>query len=531
MKITNKFLSSLISSSLSIVPIILIVLVLNWTGIASLVDTTQYIYFSPEWLNFSWLDTGLLLVGGVILIVGLSLFSIGCDRSLTLVGRHIGNSISKQKNIWIIFLICFVLGALVTCAEPSIAILASQTPINEIVFILVISLGIGIFTALGVIRVIKHKSLNVWLLGFYGLSFALILLIDSKSCVPLIFDSGGATTGTATVPFLLALGAAVASVRGGNKSNEDTFGLIAIASVGPILSLIIMFIFTRGGLGSYTFELPGEFLRDSKMFRYFIKNLFFHDGEMGLFLEVAVSVSPLLILFLIYQAIFIKLPKQEILKIVVGFIYVYFGLIIFLDGVNTAMMPIGQQIGLSLGLRDNWVIILVAFIIGMVSILCEPSIHVLTKQIRDISSGSISSFTVLLTLSLGVGAAIALCAVRSIYNFSMLYYLVPMYVLALALTFICPKLYTAMAFDSGGVASGPMTSSFVLPLVCGIVFTLTGSSETIMERGFGVVGMVATTPILAIQILGIISLAKQKSKSRVFKKTIFATDDAQVIHF
>lgn len=530
MNYLNKLYHLLLESCLSIVPIIFIILLLSLTGLAPILGGWDYL---------------LLVIGAVVLIIGLTIFSIGSARSLSRVGEHMGSSLSKQNNVWIVIVVAFLLGALVTCAEPSIMILSSQTSMNGAILIAVISLGVGLFVAIGVVRIIKHQSLNLWLLGLYGLTFALAILVDDKQFMPLIWDTGGATTGSATVPFLLSLGAGVAVVRAGKKSKEDSFGLVAIASIGPVLLMVIMVILSRAGLSSYSSSVV-TLNNDSNIWIRFQNQLIpvlNEHGQItsyGTMFEVALALAPILLVFFIYQAIFIKLPRQEILRICVGFVYAYFGLVLFLTAVQAVMMPFGTFVGDKLGLKDPWLIVLVCFVIGLVTIICEPATHVLTKQIETVSDGGISKISVLLTLSIGVGISIALCAIRAIYNFDILYYIVPGYVIALGLTFICPPLYTALAFDSGGVASGPMTVSFVLPMIIGITCTIGMNNNgltydqvmsQVMSRSFGVVAMVAMTPLIGIQILGVGEKLKKAYRYRSFMHRHIQINDNEVIHF
>ena len=514
----KKSIKTLKECTLSIMPIVLIVLALSFSGVAKL-EKFDYI---------------LLGITTILLIVGLSIFQIGTEKSLVKVGQHMGSSLSRQSNIFIIVIVAFILGALVTCAEPSILLLSNQTPIPAWLLILFISSGVGIFVAIGIIRIIFHRDLKMWMLALYGLVFALILLIDSSTYSPIIFDGAGATTGSATVPFLLSLGAGVATVRGGKNAKDDSFGLIGIASIGPLLSLTILIIIKSSGLSSY--ESTPVVMNDQNIIQKYIHQLIptIENGKIagyGTLLEVLLALLPILGIFMIYQAIFIKLPKNELLRIIIGFGFTYLGLVIFLTAVQACMMPIGRYVGDNLGVKTDIVVILICFAIGLVTILCEPAIHVLTKQVEDISDGGISKISVLLTLSIGVGIAIALCAIRAIYDFSIIYYLVPGYIICVALSFFSPTLYSAMAFDSGGVASGPMTTSFVLPMIIGIAFSRGADNMHIMGRAFGVIAMVAMIPIIAIQVLGIYEKIRKNKEAKTYFSSPIPIDDSEIIHF
>ncbi len=521
----NRYVQAIVSSILSIVPIILIVLVLSFTGIAP--------------LSLKRGDYLLLIIGMIVLIMGLAIFQIGASRSLTKVGEYMGSSLSKQKNLFIVILFAFALGTLITMAEPSILIVSKQVNINPIILIGGIALGVGSFVAIGVLRIIFHRNLKLWYLFFYALTFMLLIFVvmdpNKKIFLPFIFDSGGVTTGSATVPFILSLGAGIAIVRGGKSSQNDTFGLVGMASIGPILTVALMVIImpTNGNYIPEYFSLTS--VEQLPIFNMFLNALLPMGGTLGSMIEVLIAIAPTLIIFLIYNFIFIKLPIKKIVELLIGFGFAYLGLTLFLGSTSAVMTPIGNYVGSMLGSCENWLIILVSFVIGLVTILCEPAVHVLTTQMENISDGHIRKITVLLTLSLGVGVAIALATIRAIYNFSIMYYMVPGYIISLVLMFICPDIYTAMAFDSGGTASGPMSSSFVLPMLVGIVSALKlKNPETEInyyEQAFGLIALIALTPVIAIQILGVAQNVKRdRARISIITRSL-DVNDAQIIHF
>ncbi|MCR5506077.1 MAG: DUF1538 domain-containing protein [Bacilli bacterium] len=520
----NRWVRAFLSSSLSIVPMIAIVLVLSFTKLAP--------------LNAKRGDYFLLLIGMVVLVVGLAIFQIGASSSLSKVGEYMGSSLSKQKNLFIVILFSFALGALITVAEPSILIVSKQVNINGFLLIGGIALGVGLFVVIGVIRIIFHRSLKLWYLFFYFLTFMIMLLVtmnpEKKIFLPFIFDSGGVTTGSATVPFILSLGAGIAMVRGGKNARNDSFGLVGMASIGPILTVAII-LFCANISGDFDPTTTYTQLGTVPMWKMFLDVLLpTSAASRGTMIDVLIAIAPTMVIFLIYNAIFIKLPKAKIKKLLVGFLFTYFGLTVFLTGTSFAMTPIGYYVGSQLGLHSNWIIIMIAFIIGLVTILCEPAVHVLTQQMEDISDGRTNKFTVLLTLSLGVGIAIALAVIRTIFNFSIMYYMVPGYIISIALMFVCPDIFTAMAFDSGGTASGPMASSFVLPMVVGITVALSkvnGTNPNYYEQSFGVIALIALTPVIAIQILGVIYNVKTVRARIKMRTHVYTADDAQIIHF
>ena len=522
----NRYLTAIKSSSLSILPILLIVLVLSIPRIGIITLT-------------GW-DYLMLSIGGVTLIFGLALFQIGAATGITKVGEYMGTSLSKQPKLFIVILFALALGTLITCAEPSILIFSKQVTIvkdnpslNAIVLIGSIALGVGLFVVIGVLRIIFQKSLKIWYLFFYMICFMLICLIGldetKRGFLPIIFDSGGVTTGSATVPFILALGAGVATVRGGRHSTNDSFGLVGIASVGPILTMCIL-ILIKSNISPYTY-VASESFKDATALALIPRAMIPYGGTLGAMIEVGIALSPILGIFFIYNFLYIKLPKNKLIKLLIGFAFSYVGLVLFLSATSSIMSPMGDIVGRGIASKYNFIIILISFVIGLVTILCEPAVHVLTTQMEKISSGQIKKTTVLLTLSLGVGIAIGLSAVRAIYNFSILYLLVPCYTVALVLMFICPDIYTAMAFDSGGTASGPMSTSFVLPMIIGIVSVIGGVDPNYYEYGFGVVALIAITPIIAIQILGVVQNVKHMSMIRLMRKGTMDVNDAQIIHF
>ena len=480
-----------------------------------------------------------LFFGAFMLVIGLTIFQVGTFDGLTKVGQYMGNSLSKQPKYFIIVVFSFLLGALITCAEPSILIVSSQININSFLLIGSIALGVGIFVVIGVVRITRHASLKLWFLFYYFIVFALICLIaiddQSRQFLPFIFDAGGITTGSATVPFILALGTGIAIVRG-KSPHEDSFGLVGMASVGPIITMTVLLLINRSGFEPYEIVVRDQYHNVGEIFGD-IGAAFLPTGvtHLGTLIEVGMALAPILLIFFIYEMMYIKLPKHEVVKLIKGFAMSYVGLVIFLTGVSSIMSPFGTRVGISLGYVNNdWLIILICFIIGLVTIVCEPAVHVLTTQINEASDGYIKKSTILIALSIGVGLAIGLSALRSIFNFNIMYLIVPGYFLSLALMFITPNLYTAMAFDAGGTASGPMSVSFVLPMIIGMTcskYDYPKASIQYYTQAFGVVAMIAMMPILTIQLLGVYLQAKKLIQLRVTRGIASDPSDAQIIHF
>lgn len=519
----NRYLKALISSSFSVAPIIGVTFILS------------FILDANGQNGLSSIEAIMLLIGLFVFITGLMLFQVGATIGLTKVGEYMGSSLSKQKKLFIVVLFAFALGALITCAEPSIIIFSKQVKINSVIMISSIAVGVGVFLVIGFLRIIFHRDLKLWYLLFYMITFMLLVFIaidpERKKFLPFIFDSGGVTTGSATVPFILALGAGVATVRGGRNAKNDSFGLVGMASIGPIITMIILIMINNQNGDIAGYHTIGE---DTNIFMEFIHKIFPYKNSTSSMIDVLIALAPILIIFFIYNILYIKLPKNKIFRLLFGFFLSFIGLSLFLCAASAVMTPVGVSLGTSLGKlgldRGSWIIVVIAFTMGLLTILCEPAVHVLTTQICDISDGQIKKTTVLLTLSLGVGVAIALVAIRTIYHFSILYYIVPGYLISLLLMFICPAIYVAMAFDSGGTASGPMSTSFMLPLIAGVATSFV-SEEDVFEGAFGVVALIALTPVIAIQVLGVVQNIKIITARRINLKYVYSVEDAQIIHF
>ena len=528
----NKYLKSFLNSAISIIPILAIVYSLSFILQANKMQgltNTEYV---------------MLAFGGFGMIVGLSFFQIGCQNSLITIGEYMGASLSKQKKLIIVIIFSFLLGALVTCAEPSILIMSKQiSPDNNIDFIFVFSIaaGVGIFVVVGIIRIVIKKSLNIWFLSFYLIVFMLICILQvnpqNHPYLPFVFDAGGVTTGSATVPFILALGAGVAMTRGGRKSSDGSFGLVGLASIGPIITMIINILVRPEGLPVYSVGVVEQTVTDGIDWAYFeskiLNSLLPSGNSFGSIIEVLLALAPILIIFFVYELIYIKLSVKKVLHLLIGIIITFFGLTAFLTAVGSAMSPIGLKLGLYIAGLQDWILILLGFGIGCVTILCEPAVHVLTTQIEAVSNGELKKRTVLIALSIGVGLAICLSVIRVLYQVPIMYFIIPGYLLSLLLMFCVPELYTAVAFDSGGTASGPMAVSFVFPLVIGIYsirYNVTASTE-FYSYAFGVVALVALMPILAIQILGTASSIKNLYYMHAIRNQVSDARNNEIIHF
>ncbi len=457
-----------------------------------------------------------------MVVIGMALFNLGTEQSMTEIGRIIGGSLVKKNKFFFVIIMTFIIGVLVTIAEPDLSVLSGQVGLDSNIIVWSIGIGVGLFLVIGVIRTALHQSLNVLFLAFYGLCFALIYFIDPRF-LPICFDSGGVTTGPVTVPFLLGFGLGMAANRGG-KNSEDSFGLTALCSIGPILAIIVISIIMKASGGG----LPAEYHTPPAYSSDIWANLV--HGVLGSLRSVALSIGPILAFFIVYELIFIRIKAAELLRIIIGIVITYVGLVTFLSAVEWGFLPVAQDVGHMLGLSEplRYIGLGIGALFGIFGVLAEPAVHILVGQMEQISDGVIKKWRVLLYLSLANGAAVALSILRCSLGFGLEYYIIPGYIIAFVLSFFVPKIYTAMAFDSGGVASGPMTSTFVLPFCIG--FALSCKAD-VYRYGFGLVAMVAMMPIIVIQALGLSSkFATQRALARA-RKRIVEENDEQIIHF
>ena len=493
----------------SALPITAIVYVLALTPLFDL-SATELITFS---------------VGAVFLVLGIGLFSLGADLAMTPMGTHVGSGLSKQKKLSLLLSVCFVLGMLITIAEPDLQVLANQVSavMNGTVLVYAVGLGVGAFLVIAILKIVFRRSLSQILMLFYMLLFALALMLvvsGNEALLPMGFDSGGVTTGPITVPFIMALGVGISNVLGDRCSKENSFGLVSLCSVGPILAVLILGIFSRSDL---TYAVPDYTVSND------ILGAFLHTAGHTC-KEVAVALGLIVGFFMICQVLFLKLPRRQLLRITIGVAFTYVGLVIFLTSVNVGFMPIGYKLGHTLAQGRSTFLIVFGLCAGVLTVLAEPAIHVLNAQVEDVTGGLVSKKSMMIGLCIGVGASIALSMIRIVYDFSLVYYVIPGYFLALALSLFVPPVYTAIAFDSGGVASGPMTSGFILPFAVGACVGLQGEAA-VLRDAFGVVALVAMTPLITIQLLGFRGIVAERVNERKAMKRILDADDQQIINF
>lgn len=482
----------------SVLPIVLIVIILHFTLIP--LDNIVFIKF---------------LVGSILIVIGLSIFLIGVDIGLTPIGNNMGSSITKTNKLWFVIAAGLVLGFFISIAEPDLHILADQVQIATMgattkwAIVIVVSIGVAAMISIGFVRIVHKIKLSRVLIFAYG--FILLLgLFASPEFLAIAFDASGATTGALTVPFILALAAGVASLNRDSKSSEeDSFGLVALASSGAIMGVLIMDILLKDSnsleVASPIINTVGAEALNSNFLKPFLEIM------PKIAYEVFLSLFPIVAVFLIYQKKTSILSKNRVRSIMFGILFTFLGLILFLVGVNAGFMDVGRIIGNDIVKMSNFYIIILGFILGFVTILAEPAVHVLTRQIEDVTSGYVNKKIVLITLSIGVGVAVALSVVRILIpELQLWHYLLPGYIISIVMTFFVPNLFVGIAFDSGGVASGPMTATFILAFIQGIAEAM-GSTGGLMD-GFGMIAMVAMTPLIAIQILGVVFKIKSKKQ-------------------
>lgn len=492
----NQLLTEKIKESLSsVLPITAIVLLISIT-IAPLSPGTMVLF----------------LFGAILLVVGMGLFTVGVEMSMIPMGDGIGVEISKAKKLGLPLVICFVLGVVVTIAEPDLQVLAEQLPtVNNLTLILAVALGVGFFLLIAQARMVFNIPLSYTLVFFYIVVFALSFFAPD-SFVPVAFDSGGVTTGPITVPFIMALGIGMASIRSDKNSSNDSFGLISLCSIGPIMAVMILGIVMPDVDAAYTpVVIPHvETTRDAAA-------LFLHDipDYVG---EVAIALLPIMVIFLLFQLCFRRFQKRQLLKIIVGLIYTYLGLVLFLVGVNVGFMPVGATLGASVaGSSHSWILVPIGILVGYFIVRAEPAVQVLARQVEEITNGSITGRSINLALSIGVAVSVGLAMLRILTGISIMWFLIPGYILSLTMTFFVPQMFTGVAFDSGGVASGPMTTTFLLPLAMGACEAVGGN---VLTDAFGIVALVAMTPLVTIQLLGLYDKLKAKVEDIAIQQAI-----------
>lgn len=486
-------------SFLTVLPIVVIVLVLNLT-------------IAP----MPFYSVLLFLISAFLMILGITLFNLGVDISLMPIGEHIGSALVKSRNLKLIIVLTFIIGTFICMAEPDLLVLARQVNgIPDSIIIYAVSAGVGLALVGAFLRILFQIRLSRILTVCYLLAF-ILSGFTGKNFLSIAWESGAVTTGPIMVPFVMALGLGLASVRGDKTTEEDSFGLVAFCLIGPILTMLILGLFFEPSGGS-VLALP-ELLSIGQIFHLYLANL------PEFFGQVALALLPILLVFVLFQLVTLRLRKKVLLKISIGTAYTYLGLILFLTSVNVGFMPAGYQLGGSLITNTPpWALFLIGLVIGYFVVAAEPAVFVLKEQVEEITDGAIPARAMGIALSIGVAFSVGLSMVRILTGSSLLYMVIPGYILALLLALVVPPLFTSIAFDSGAVASGPLAATFLLPLAIGACETIGGN---IFTDAFGIVAMVALTPVLTIQGFGLVYKIKAR---RAEKESIIPVAEDSII--
>lgn len=466
------------------------------------------------------------LIGATLLMIGMLFFNIGVELSMTPIGERTGTIMTKSKNVFIVILVSFIMGFVITISEPDLQVLAQQVPsIPNMTLILAVALGVALFLVIAILRMLLGIPLSFLLVFFYLIIFAMTPFV-SRDFLSVAFDSGGVTTGPMTVPFIMAFGIGISAIRNDKHAADDSFGLVSLCSIGPILAVMLLGIIYKPESGEQISESIPVIDNTVDLWHLFAI-------EFPTYMEeIAVSLLPIVFFFTIMQLVVRDINRTTVIKITVGVIYTYIGLVLFLTGVNVGFMPAGNYLGQTIaGLSYSWIIIPIGMIIGYFIVKAEPAVFVLTKQVEELTDGAISAKAMGTSLSIGVSVSVGLAMTRVLTGISILWFLIPGYFVALVLTFFVSKIFTAIAFDSGGVASGPMTATFLLPFAMGACQALGGN---IIADAFGIVAMVAMTPLITIQVMGVIFKIKESNlhknaASQANRITLDAYGDMEII--
>lgn len=461
------------------------------------------------------------LLGALMVMVGMMFFTLGAEMSMTPMGEKVGATMTQSKKVWLIIVLSFVLGVIITISEPDLQVLAAQVPsVPNMTLILAVAVGVGVFLVIAMLRMLFNISLRNLLVFFYIIGFILLFLVPADFQA-VAFDSGGVTTGPMTVPFIMALGVGISAIRNDKDAADDSFGLVALCSIGPILAVLILGMIYQPTESDYSIvQIPQ--VEDSVE----LWNMFAH-GLPEYMEEIAVSLLPIIVFFGLFQIFALHLSGRALGKMLVGLVYTYIGLVLFLTGANVGFMPAGNYLGRVLAANEfRFWLIPIGAVIGFFIVKAEPAVYVLNHQVEELTDGAISAGAMGMSLSVGVALSVALAMVRVLTGISVIWFLIPGYAIAIGLSFFVPKIFTAIAFDSGGVASGPMTATFLLPLAQGACLAVGGN---LVADAFGVVAMVAMTPLITIQVLGMVYQLKQRFGKKTDMEYAFAALDDDAI--
>ncbi len=479
----------------------------------TLIVAALCIFFIP-------IESGLMLsflIGSVMIIAGMALFTLGSELSMTQIGNHIGAKMTKSRKLGLILLLSFILGVAITVAEPDLQVLATNTPdIDTAALIITVSVGVGFFLMVSMLRILLGIQLKWLLIVFYAV-VVILAAVSDQNFLSVAFDSGGVTTGPMTVPFIMAMGVGVASIRSDEKAKSDSFGLVALCSIGPILAVLILGFIYPSETAASSAIIVNEYESTVDLGWGYLRAFPDYIGE------VAIALLPIFAFFLLFQLFALKLKKRPFLKILIGVVYTYIGLVLFLTGVNVGFSPLGYVLGGAI--IDNgmkWILVPLSMLMGWFIINAEPAVHVLNKQVTELSAGAISEKVMGLTLSIAISGAMGLAMIRVLTGISILWFVLPGYLIALLLAFFVSPTFTAIAFDAGGVASGPLTATFMLPFAMGACSAIGGN---VMTDAFGLIAMVAMMPLITVQIMGVISKLKSHRNVAVDFVSRYADDE------
>ncbi|MBE6685089.1 MAG: DUF1538 domain-containing protein [Ruminococcaceae bacterium] len=468
------------------------------------------------------------VVGTCLLVVGLGLFSLGAELSMERIGAHVGANLTRSRKIPIIAIISLIVGVLITISEPDLHVLAGYTGDRKFAFILAVAAGLGVFLVIAVMRIIFKVKFKYILAGGYGtiLILSVVAYLTNPTFLAIAYDAGGVTTGAMSVPFVMSIGSGIAAITSQNGDEDSSFGLMAVCSIGPIISILLMGLF--GGFDNIAYKphpLP-EFLNSQQMGWSFISAI------PGIVKDVLMGLLPILIFFLIYQLLTVKVQKKEMAQIFIGAGYTFVGMVLFLVGVNVGFMPVGSYLGATFAsLSYSWIIVPIGMIIGFCMTYAEPAVGVLNKQVEEATSGTIPPKVLPMAMALGVAAAGGIAMLRALTGIPILPFLLIGYIAAVVLSFHCPSLFSSIAFDAGGVASGVMAATFLLPMSIGVCEAAGGSTESIMTDAFGVIALVAMMPPITIQVVGLIYKLKLRNSASVADEVLDTTIIDEIYSF
>lgn len=486
------FLTKLKNVSLSVLPFAVLVVIISTT----LLDI-------PFW------DIIKFLLCAVLVIIGIVLFNVGTEKSMIKMGGYVGAELSKRNKVWVILLSVLLIGTIVTIAEPDLLVFAEQSGMDKWIYVMTVALGLGIFFVLATLRIILKVKMSTIFAVCYGAVILLIFFVPEQF-VPLACDSSGVTTGPLSVPFIIAIGLGLSAVRSGDSSRDDSFGIVGICSIGPIIAIMIM-----GAIFGGSPEPNVTSIQTADSLGGVVSQI--GAGALVSMKDIALSLTPIVLFFAFYQLAFLKLPFKEVMRLCIGLVYTFIGICIFFVGVRVGFLPLGNELGIGLGLGSvSWILIPFSLVLGALIVFVEPAIYILIKQVEDLTNGIVKKRSMMIALSIGVSISVMLSVVRVVCEIDLLYILVPMILICIIIPFFIPTIFTSIAFDSGGIASGMMASCFIVPFMQGVCMSY---NNDLVLFGFGTIALIATTPILVIEIMGLYSQVATKNAIRLGKQS------------